>query len=458
MTRKLCIALLILLIIPATLCWAASPSANIEYQISLPSFERQSLLNGLEVYLFPSDSERLDFTLMIINGGAFDPVDKWGVAYLTARMLVESGKDKSGQSLLEALKASGGQLTVKVEPDAIFFEGSAPAGRLADVLNIFGQMVVQPEFSEEALTQVRNDAIAQLETKRKDASFLTQEHFLAELFRANPYSHLVKGTPATLKNVTLADVRYQYKKIFIPNQAYLAFYHTGQAAAAMSGLTRRWGGWVKGASAPFAFRQASAPAATQVVLINKSGQEAVLRCGTLSTPRGDRAQTALEVLREYLTLSLPGWASQVASSQQVRASASLETRKMTGFFQLSIQAPADQIPAYVRRYQQLIADIERGQISREQFEEAKRVVVQEFKNGLMVPSSRLRYVLETHLYGLGVNYISNFGVRVSRITPESFQTTVKEHFSDKKPLIVLSGPREVLEKDLTEFGPVRLLN
>jgi predicted Zn-dependent peptidase len=226
----------------------------------------------------------------------------------------------------------------------------------------------------------------------------------------------------------------------------------------MSGLTRRWGGWVKGAGAPFAFRQASAPESAQVLLIDRPGQEAVLRCGTLSTPRGDRAQTALEVLQEYLTLSLPGWASQVASSQQVRAAASLETRKMTGFFQLSIQAPADQIPAYVRRYQQSIADIERGQVSREQFEEAKRVVVQEFKNGLMAPSSRLRYVLETHLYGLGVNYISNFGVRISRITPETFQAAIKEHFSDKKLLIVLSGPKEVLEKNLTEFGTVRLLN
>ena len=303
-----------------------------------------------------------------------------------------------------------------------------------------------------------DDAIAQLETKRKDRSFLTQEHFLAELFRANPYGHLVKGTPATLRNVTLPDVRYQYKKIFIPNQAYLAFYHNGEAAAVVSSLTRRWGAWVKGVGAPFAFRQAVAPASPQVVLINEAGEEAVLRCGTLSTPRGDRAQTALEILQEYLTLSLPGWASQVASSQQVRASASLETRKMSGFFQLSIQAPPEQIPAYVRRYLQLITEIDQGKIAREQFEEAKRVVVQEFKNGLATPSTRLRYLLETHLYGLGVNYISNYGVRISRMTPETFQAAIREHFRERKSLMVLSGPREALEKRLAEFGPVRLLN
>lgn len=453
------IALLALSIIAVTPCQAASPDASIEYQISLPPFERQSLLNGLEVYLFPSSSDRLDFMLMVVNGGVFDPVEKWGVTYLTSRMLVDTGKDRSGQSLLEAITANGGQLTVKVEPDAIFFEGSAPADRLTDVLNIFGQMMVQPEFDEENLARLRDETIAQLETKREDdPSFLTQEHFLAQLFRANPYAHLVKGTPTTLKNITLADVRYQYKKIFIPNQSYLAFYHHGPAADATRGLTRRWGGWVKGAGAPFAFRQASAPASAEIVLIDRPGQEAIMRCGTLSTPRGDRTQTALEILQEYLTLSLPGWASQIASSQQVRASASLETRKMTGFFQLSIQAPAEQIPAYIRRYQQAIADIERGQISREQFEEAKRVIVQEFKGRLMVPSTRLRSVLETHLYGVGVNYISNFGVRISRLTPEGFQTAIKQHFTANQPIIVLSGPKELLEKSLSEFGPVRLLN
>ncbi len=457
-TISLTIALLVLSIITGTLGEAASPNADIDYQITLPSFERQSLLNGLEIYLFPSNSDRLDFTLMVINGGVFDPIDKWGVTYLTARMMLEAGKDRSGRSLLEAVKATGGQLTVKVEPDAIFFEGSAPANQLTEVLNAFGQMVIQPEFDEESLTKIREDAIAQLETKRKDPSFLTQQYFLAELFRANPYAHLVKGTSATLRNVTLADVRYQYKKTFIPNQAYLACYYNGEAAAVVTGLTRRWGAWVKGIGAPFAFRQATSPVSPQIILIDKPGEDAILRCGTLSTPRGDRTQTALEILQEYLTLSLPGWASQVASSQQVRASASLETRKMSGFFQLSIQAPPEQIPGYVRRYLQLITDIDQGQIAREQFEEAKRVVVQEFKNGLATPSTRLRYLLETHLYGLGVNYISNYGVRISRMTPETFQTAIREHFRERKPLMVLSGPREPLEKSLAEFGPVRLLN
>jgi predicted Zn-dependent peptidase len=224
--------------------------AEIGRPIVLPDFQRQSLLNGMEIFAFAGNQERLPFQLLVVNGAAFDPADKWGVTYLTTRLMVEAGKDRSGQLLQTGLKAIGAELTYKVDWDGIWFQGTTPANRLTDMLNMLGQMIVQPQFEEDSFAAVRDQVIAELQKKAGEPQFATHERFLAELFDGNPYGHLVRGTPTTLKNIRLGDVRLQYRKLFIPNQAHLAYYHTGDHLTVFNALTRRWGSWVKGNPLP----------------------------------------------------------------------------------------------------------------------------------------------------------------------------------------------------------------
>jgi len=437
---------------------ATTAHAEIGRPIVLPDFQRQSLLNGMEIFAFPANQERVPFQLLVVNGAAFDPAGKWGLTYLTTRLMVEAGKDRSGQLLQAGLKTIGSELTYRVDWDGIWFQGSAPANRLTDTLNILGQMVVQPQFEEASFGSVRDQIAAELEKRSGEPQFATQERFLAELFDGNPYGHLVRGNPTTLRNIQLGDVRLQYKKLFIPNQAHLAYYHTGDHEALFSALTRRWGSWVKGNPLPFAFRKAESAAENQVLVLNRTLEESVARWGALSVARGDKGSYALEILEQYLTLSLPAWAGQVAGASQIRASASVETRTMPGYLEMNLQAPAPQVAGYVKKFIEALTEIQQGHIDKQRFEEAKRLTFMELRSSLENPDGLLRQLLETSLYNVGVNYILNFGVRIDRLTPELFQAATKEHFSTNKLVIVVAGPAESLQSQLSGFGKVRLLN
>jgi len=450
---RISVALMAVSIIAAT-----TAHAEIGRPIVLPDFQRQSLLNGMEIFAFPANQERVPFQLLVVNGAAFDPAGKWGLTYLTTRLMVEAGKDRSGQLLQAGLKTIGSELTYRVDWDGIWFQGSAPANRLTDTLNILGQMVVQPQFEEASFGSVRDQIAAELEKRSGEPQFATQERFLAELFDGNPYGHLVRGNPTTLRNIQLGDVRLQYKKLFIPNQAHLAYYHTGDHEALFSALTRRWGSWVKGNPLPFAFRKAESAAENQVLVLNRTLEESVARWGALSVARGDKSSYALEILEQYLTLSLPAWAGQVAGASQIRASASVETRTMPGYLEMNLQAPAPQVAGYVKKFIEALTEIQQGHIDKQRFEEAKRLTFMELRSSLENPDGLLRQLLETSLYNVGVNYILNFGVRIDRLTPELFQAATKEHFSTNKLVIVVAGPAESLQSQLSGFGKVRLLN
>jgi predicted Zn-dependent peptidase len=175
-------------------------------------------------------------------------------------------------------------------------------------------------------------------------------------------------------------------------------------------------------------------------------------------PRGDKNAYALEILEQYLTLSLPGWAGQVTGAPQVRASAAVETRAMPGYVAMNLQAPAPQVAGYLKKFIDTLSEIQDGQIDKQRFEEAKRLAFMELRSSLENPDGLLRQLLETSLHNLGVNYILNYGIRMDRLTPEVVQTAAKGHFSSNKLVIVVAGPAEELQRQLSGFGKVRLLN
>jgi zinc protease len=319
--------------------------------------------------------------------------------------------------------------------------------------------VVQPRFEEEAFQKVRAQVLEEVEQRQAKIECASQDYLMQELFSVNPYGHPVRGTAATLRNLQLSDVKIQYRKLFLPNQARLAFYHGGDENLAFSALSRRWGSWVRTIEAPFTFRRAEGPREPSVLLLDRpDAKEGLFRWGALGVTRSAREFIALKVLEQYLTLSFPAWADQVASSGQIRASAVVAARRMPGHFQVNVQAPPEYLPGYLRRTLETLSQLQTGQIEQQRFEEAKHLAANEMKQALEDPASRLRELLDTSLFNVGVTYISNYGLRVGRLTPETFQSALKEVFSNRPSLTVIAGPAERLQPELTELGKVRVLH
>ena len=117
----------------------------------------------MEILLLTGSHPRVPFVLMIKNGAAFDPIEKWGITYLTSWMILEQNESSTGLAVEAGLRELEAELDLRVEWDAIFFFGSAPSENLVDVLNLLAEMVVRPAFREETFQRLRNGVIQELE-------------------------------------------------------------------------------------------------------------------------------------------------------------------------------------------------------------------------------------------------------------------------------------------------------
>jgi zinc protease len=432
-----------------------APGAFSAESIGLPEFEKKTLLNGMEFVFLEGTGGAVPFLLMVKNGAAFDPVDKWGVTQLMARMMLAGLKEVQTRREMEVSEI---EIKLKVDWDAIYFYGVSPPEALQRALSILSDLVVRPTFDEHILAETRNDLLEEVQQRGERLETRTQELFQELVLSGSPYAHPVQGTLDTLTNVNLQDVKRQFRRLLMPNQARLALYYSGDRDELFQRLSRRWGSWVKGQPAPFTFRKASHRDQTAVVLFDLPEEETgLLRWGALSVNKASRDYHALKVFEQYLTLSLPEWAEEISSSNQIRGSAKLVAKRMPGYFQVSLRSSGDELVHYCYRLEEAVELVKSGQIDEELFEEAKSLVLREFKDSLREPYRQLYELLGTDLCELGLNYIPTYGLRLKRVTPTILQNVVKTHFEGRGSVVVVAGSALKLEPALKEIGPVQVL-
>lgn len=425
--------------------------------MALPEFEKKVLLNGMEVFFLDAQSGRTPFLLMVKNGAAFDPIDKWGATYVMARMMLENSARLNSELIQQQLQELEARLEPHVEWDAIYFEGSVPPSQLAACLDLLAEIVIRPGFDEATFERVRAQVVQELQEQTGKPEVLSQQLFLTTLLEGNPYSHSVKGTLETLQNLTLADMKIQYRRLMLPNQTKLAVHYSADREDFFQAFSRSWGSWVRDDPAPFTFRRAQRTEGARVLLLD-APEPTILRWGQLGVRKGSRDYFPLRVLQQYLTLMLPSWAEEMSGSSHIRASVELQARRMPGYFQLNLQIPSDQTLVYLKKIETFLNELEEGKVDPSLLAEAKSLILQEFADSFQDPLGRLYQILESELYNLGLNYISTFGIRLNRVDEEAIREVAGKHLSPNQFLLVVSGPSANLKPLLETIGEVEFLN
>lgn len=438
--------------------WLAAATAS-SAQADLTKVQKKALLNGFEVYFLPPrDPEVSQFVLMIRNGAAFDPAGKWGITNLMAQMLLRGGtKIRSVELIRQDLEKTGAKIRSIVEWDAIFFQGEVPPSGVGGALAVLAELLVHPDLTEESF-QREQALVLEVLQEESDLDHLTQRVFQNELFRNNPYSHPVEGTLTSVKDLTLMDIKIQYRKLMMPNQAQLALFFEDTENRLFMSMGRPWGGWVRSDPAPFTFRKAQPNVARRILLIDAPGPGSVVRLGGLTVARLDPAYYPLKILEHYLTLSLPSWAREIEDSRQIQGSVSLRAMKMPGAFQVNLQVPSSRVGDYLDRCLRTLDTVAAGQLDQKRYREAKELAFLELKQVLEAPAGHLFELLKANLYSQGISYLVNYGLRLDRVQQRQLSEVLGTYLRDDSLLIVVAGPAAEIQENVSRFGPVKILN
>jgi len=241
----------------------------------LPTFQEQTLSNGLKVVVAERHNLPLVQMSLIINAGwAADPTDKPGVASLTSDLQDEGTKNRTALQISDELKSIGANLNT-----SSFFDGNVVSlntlkKHLTKALDIFTDVLVNPTFPDEELTRKKKMYIAQIMQEKREPFTSSLKTFMRILYgKEHPYGQPFTGTGTeeSIQAITRADLIDYYHSYFAPNNAVLVVVGDVNADEIIPVLEKGLKTWKAKEVPPVVVSDGPPLSTTQVYLVDKPG-------------------------------------------------------------------------------------------------------------------------------------------------------------------------------------------
>ncbi|MEL7371689.1 MAG: pitrilysin family protein [Myxococcota bacterium] len=210
--------------VPDSETWRAQrPGLNAPRAPQLPTFEKAVLPNGLTIYVATERSLPLVSYQLVLKGGSTqDPLGQAGLTSLTYGMLQEGSKALDALAFSDRVADLGASFGGGAGRD----QGSVGISGLrrnADVmLGLLADAVLHPRMAEVDFERLKGKTLADLTRRRGSPQGLAFEYIPPLIYGAeHPYGHPVQGTLESVKGITLAAVKAQYRRLFSPRHAAL---------------------------------------------------------------------------------------------------------------------------------------------------------------------------------------------------------------------------------------------
>ena len=255
------------------------PAQGAAPSLKLPAPQRAKLSNGLEIVVVERhNAPVVDFTLMADAGFAADSSAKPGTARLAMLMLQEGTKTRSSLQIAEASESLGAPLAVGSTLDRSFLNMNALSGRLAESLDLYSDVLLNPTFPDKELERLRGQTLATIQQEKAQPAAIINRVLPALLFgEGHAYATPASGTgnEAAVKSLTSAELAAFYKRWVRPDNSVMLVVGDTTLKQIQPLLEQRFGGWRAPAEAKPTKNLADVALATKprVYLIDRPGAE-----------------------------------------------------------------------------------------------------------------------------------------------------------------------------------------
>jgi zinc protease len=429
--------------------------------LNLPPLEKRTLSNGLPVWVMGIHKvPTVHVQLVIKSGSGADPVQKFGLASLTADMLDEGAGTRSALEIADAVDYLGAALNTEARSDASSVDLHVPVARLADALSIFGEVVTNPTFPESELKRLREEALTSLVQAQDDPEQLVQFAFPRLLFGAtHRYGTLSMGTATALKGITVADLKAFHAAEYRPGNATVVV--TGDIApdTIVPLLEKALGGWKGGAGTALQIPQAPQVTGRRIVLIDKPGAaQSQIRIGSVGVPRSTPDYFALSVLNTILGGSFGSRLNINLREQHgfaYGASSSFDMRRGAGPFFAAAGVQTDKTSEALTEFFKELTRIHET-VPADELERAKNLLALALPRRFETTRAMAGSLSQIFVYDLPADFYATYGDRVRAVTAADVKRVADKYIVPDKMLVVIVGDRKVIEAGVRalNLGPV----
>jgi zinc protease len=450
---------------------AAAPQPGPPPTLQLPTLQRATLSNGLRITFARRDTVPLLNLKLLFNAGyAADRPAQAGLAKLALAMLDEGTRRRSALEIAERAELLGAQLSAASDLDTSYLGLNALTARLEDSLELFADILLEPQFPSAELQRLQAQMLAGIEQEKAQPQalalrLLPQFIYGTEHSYGKPLSG--NGYPATVAAITRDDLQQFRDQWLRPDNAQLLVVGNSDLETLVPLLERHLGKW-RASAVPQPQKVLKAPAVksqAQIYLVDRpQSEQSVIVVGRAGAARGADEYPTLDMLNTVLSGNFVSrlnmnlredkrWSYGVGSSLVPAQGASPWLIRTA--VQADKTAPALQ---EIQRELQDIATVRPPSAAELQFARDSTILQLPGANETLEELT-LSYS-DILLHGLSDDYWNTYAARLQRLTTENLKTDAAQWLSAGRFTWVIVGDLQNIEAEIRklDIGTVRVID
>jgi zinc protease len=413
--------------------------------VHVPTHERFVLDNGIVLIIVPRRDVPLVAFNAVLHGGALgDSAAKPGVASLLAGLLEKGAGKRDAFAFADAVEGVGGSFNAGANTESITIRGQFLARDQQLMLELLADALLHPRFETEELETLRTRHIEMIKAaKDSDPSDLIGLYGRAFLFHDHPYGRPVIGCETSLAAITQDDVLDYYFSQLGADRLTLVFAGDVDSAWLKRMVTKVFAGWKK-ASAP-APAPRLVPAARagdrRVLLIDSPGSvQSHFWIGNVGVDRRYPQRAALDLVN---TLYGGRFTSILNTELRIKSGLSYGARSgftrgtVPGEFAIHSFAQTENTGRAIDLSLQTLTLLKREGVSAEMLDSARAYVLGQYPLSFETATDWAAAMGEIELYGLGPEYIDNYGPALRQVSLQDAREVIHEAFPTAAALAVV---------------------
>jgi zinc protease len=433
------------------------PGPPREYRF--PHFDRRALSNGIQVLVAPVAKLPLVSVLALVEAGASaEPAGKYGVAALTARLLLEGAAGLDGTALADRFEQIGASVDAQGDWDVATISLTVLSERLPAALSLVRDLVRAPTFPEREVERLKEQRLSDLLQQLAEPRELADEQFASATYQPGArYAAPEEGDAASVRALTRDDVQAFYSARYHPRGLTLLFAGDITTDAAVALAEPLFGDWT-GPSLVGTPTGIDASQSGKVVRIvaKTDAPQSEIRVGHVGLPR--RIDDYFDVM--VMNAVLGGlFSSRInLNLREVHgytygASSVFDWRRGAGPFVIHTAVKSEVTGAAIREILKEIDRVRSEEITHDELTLATSYLDGVFPIRYETTAAIAGALANLVIHSLDENYYDVYRSKVGAVTTASVLRAARDHLHpDQLRIVVVGDPAVVAEQISTVTG------
>ncbi len=437
------------------------PAAGPAPEVSLPTFRRFSLDNGLNVLAIRHDDiPEVSARLVLQFGAAEDERRHAGTALLTARALTEGTRARPAPAVAEWLDYLGARFSVDVDYDASTVSLHFLSRVFDGALEFLAETIAEPAFEEKEVERLRDERLDEIASGLDEPRIVAGLRVNEATFGDHPYGLRVGGIEETVRAIDNSVLSRFHSRFYRPSGATLIIVgdlpEPSELRDRLEATFSRWDGEAEG---PGQMAEPDMLRRSLLWAVDWPGPQSEIRVGGIGISRTDPDYPAVLVMNSIL-----GGLFSSRINMNLRedkgwtygASSRFDARKRRGPYIVSTAVDAK---ATVPAVREVLAEMRRMKSEPATDGELDLAV-----NALTLSLPRMfetvgqvsGRVAQQVIYGLPDDYWEVYAREICAVTRDDVQRVAERFLSSDQLAIVVVGPAAEYRDQLGEFAAVEM--